>query len=61
MIRVEEHPIHEQIKSKRLKLWEVKSLLGGAPSESHLSRMLRGICPMPEDLEARIRTAIENL
>ena len=61
MFKIAEHPLQSIIKAKRIKLWEVKMALGGEPSESHLSRMLRGICPMPEALETKIKSAIENL
>lgn len=61
VVRINEHPLQTEIRSRGLRLWEVKTLLGGEPSESHLSRMLRGICPMPEALETKIKSAIENL
>lgn len=40
-------------------LYQLRVDLGGFPSEVTLSRMLRGISPMPDDLADRIRKALE--
>lgn len=39
-------------------LYRLRALLGGAPSEQILSKMLRGISAMPGDIEKRIRAVL---
>ncbi|MGO9531687.1 MAG: hypothetical protein ACLP3B_10965 [Syntrophobacteraceae bacterium] len=55
------HPLQETIREKSLKLWQLRILLKGSPSEGHLSRVLRGIQPMPGKLEERIRTILKEV
>ena len=61
MFKVDEHPLQTEIRARGIKLWQLRKMLGGSPSEGHLSRALRGIAPMPEALETKIRSAIEDL
>lgn len=60
-INVTSHPLYLQIKEKGLRQWQLRKLLGGSPTESKLSRMLNGIDPMPESLEQRIKSILEEV
>ena len=57
----QEHPLKNEIQRRRLKLWEVKSLCGGSPSEGALSRYLSGKQPMPKEVEQRLEQAINRI
>jgi hypothetical protein len=60
-IHIEEHPLYPEIKRLRLKLWQIRHALGGSPSETILSRTLRGIDPMPKELEQQIQCIVDQV
>jgi len=53
------HPLIERIKRLRVPLWKLRYHLGGSPSESKLSRMLRGIDPMPGWMSREIARSLD--
>jgi hypothetical protein len=61
VIKFKEHPLKSEIRKHGLRLYELRALCGGRPSESQLSRQLSGIDPMKPHVEARIREVVENL
>ena len=55
------HPLKRRIRTQRLALWQIKQLLGGAPSECLISRVLNGIEPMPGDVERRLTAILDEI
>lgn len=56
--QIEVNPLRDLILKAKIPLWKLRHLLNGEPSEATLSRMLRGIEPMPEILEERIKSIL---
>jgi hypothetical protein len=52
------HPLRAEIKKHGLALWQVRLMIDNATSESSLSRALRGIIPLPPDLEKTLADAL---
>lgn len=61
MLHVFEHYLKTEIRKRKLRLWQIRHLLGGHPSESKLSRMLNGIEPMPRTIEIQINFILAQL
>jgi len=58
-LEIRPHPLKSLI-LKSYRLWQLRKLLGGRPSEGQLSRFLNGIDPMPAELEASLKKLLEN-
>jgi hypothetical protein len=56
---IKPHPLKSSI-LKSYRLWQVRKLLGGRPSESHLCRILNGIDEMPPELEMSLRELLKQ-
>ena len=54
------HPLKAPL-LKHLRLWQIRKLLGGSPSEAQLSRFLNCIDTMPADLEARLDALLRGV
>jgi hypothetical protein len=54
------HPFKISIAKAGLRLWQLRRLLPGCPSESKISRMLNGIQPLDADTEAAIGRVVEE-
>lgn len=54
------HPLKTEIKDAGMRLWQLRAKLGGSPSEGKISRILNGIEVMPEKLEERIKTILQE-
>ena len=52
------HALLPDFVSSNMPLYRLRAMLGGAPSEQILSKMLRGISAMPGDIEKRIRAVL---
>ena len=52
------HILEEEIRKRKIPLWQLRQALGGSPSECTLSRVLRGVQEMPVDLEAKLRAVV---
>ena len=50
---IKPHPLKFQV-LKSYRLWQVRKLLGGRPSEGQISRYLNGIDEMPAELEVSL-------
>ena len=59
--RPKEHPLKKKVRANGLRLYQLRELCGGSPSESQLSRMLSGVQPMKPQIEARIRQVVKRL
>lgn len=57
-IEIKPHPLKTPI-LKNYRLWQVRKLLGGKPSEGKLCRYLNGIDEMPADLEAQLNALLK--
>ncbi len=56
------HHLLSKIKEHRLTLWQINQLLGGKyPCEAELSKMLRGIKPMPVFVEKKLSGIIAEI
>ena len=55
------HPLKSKVQDAGLTLWQVSKLIGGKPSEFHLSRLLNGKAPMPMKVEKAISDGLGNL
>lgn len=55
------HPLKGEIRRLELAYWQVRSLLGGRPSEATLSRYLNGIESMPKDVEKKLEKILVEL
>lgn len=55
-----EHPFRALVQKAQIPLWKLRFLIGGTPSEASLSRMLRGIDPMPDEVKGRIHEALNG-
>ena len=55
------HPLKGEIRRLELAYWQVRSLLGGHPSEATLSRYLNGIEPMPKDIEEKLEEVVTGV
>ena len=55
------HPLKGEIRRLELALWQVKSLLGGTPSETSLSRYLNGVEKMPKDVEKSLEELVAKV
>jgi hypothetical protein len=53
------HPLRDVVKKARLKLYEIQRFTG--VHESTISRMLNGISPMNQEVEAGIRELLEEI
>ena len=60
-IKPKSHPLKIEIKKQDLRLWQIRKLLGGSPSEGQLSRYLNGIDKMPLNLEVRLNEVINEI
>ena len=56
---VDPHPLKSEL-LKTYRLWQVRRLLGGKPSEGKLCRCLNGIDEMPVELEAALKKLLEE-
>ena len=56
---IKPHPLKSSI-LKSYRLWQVRKLLGGRPSEGKLCRFLNGIDEMPAELEASLKELLEQ-
>jgi len=54
------HPLYAALREFKIPLWQVSLYLGGSPSETALSRMLRNIQPLPVDVEEKITNLVES-
>jgi hypothetical protein len=54
------HPL-KALLLPHLKLWQIRRMLGGRPSEGKPSRCLNGIEVLPPDLEHRLEALIDGL
>ncbi len=55
------HSLKWQLRGKGVTLYELKTLLGGSPSEGKLSRILNGMAEMPKELEEKITKIITQI
>ena len=53
-LTAEPHPLKSKIEKAGLTLWQTSKLIGGKPSEAHLSRLLSGKAPMPLKVEQAV-------
>lgn len=60
-INPEPHPLKIEIKKRDLRLWQIRNLLGGRPTEQQICRYLNGIDKMPVDLETRLAEVINQI
>jgi|GEM_PF-2563961 hypothetical protein len=58
-LEIKPHPLKSSI-LKSYRLWQVRKLLGGRPSEGQLCRFLNGIDEMPVDLEASLKELLKQ-
>jgi hypothetical protein len=58
-LEIKPHPLKVSI-LKSYRLWQVRKLLGGRPSEGQLSRFLNGIDAMPAELETSLRELLDQ-
>jgi hypothetical protein len=61
MIKIQEHPLARALRAANIPLHRLTIELGGTPCPSELSRMLRGLRPMPDDLPERIRAILDEV
>ena len=54
-----QHPLKDEIRQRRIKLWQLRNLTG--ISESKLSRYLNGVERMPVVVEQRLRRILKIL
>ena len=55
-----EHYLKPEIRRRGIRLWELKMLLGGYPSEFKLSRVLNCIDTMPAELQSSIAEVLKR-
>jgi len=55
------HPLKLKIRQRQIAYWQLRKALGGRPSEATICRMLNGIDPLPEEIEARIRDILDSV
>lgn len=55
------HELKQDVRARKLALWQLRQLLGGSPSEGKLSRWLNGVDVMPERIEVALRWIIEEV
>ena len=55
------HWLKGEIRRLELAYWQVRSLLGGYPSEATLSRYLNGIESMPREVEKRLQELVTEV
>lgn len=60
-IKPKPHSLKIEINKQDLRLWQIRKLLGGSPSEGQLSRYLNGIDKMPIALEVRLNEVINEI
>lgn len=58
-LEIKPHPLKSSI-LRSYRLWQVRKLLGGRPSEGQLSRFLNGIDEMPAELEASLQDLLKT-
>ena len=52
--QINPHPLKAQL-LKKLRLWQIRKMIGGSPDEGSLSRYLNGIRPMPAEVEEKLQ------
>lgn len=55
------HPLKARLRERKLKLWQLRKLLGGNPCEGSLSRYLNGVWDMPVEVEDRIKETLQQV
>lgn len=55
------HPFYSKLRKFKIPLWQVSLFLGGSPSETTLSRMLRNIQPLPAEVAEKIEKLIDSV
>ena len=58
--QIEPHPFREPL-MRKLHLWQIRRMLGGAPNEGTINRYLNGIWPMPKELEKKLHTLVKQV
>lgn len=55
------HQLKAAIQERGLTLWQIRAMLGGAPSEGKLSRLLNGIESMPVEIKDALQRIVEEM
>jgi hypothetical protein len=55
------HPLKSEIRRWGLTYWQLRTLLGGSPSESTICRMLNGVWEMPKDIEEKLEQIVAGV
>jgi hypothetical protein len=55
------HPLKAEIRKLGLTYWQLRTLLGGSPTEGTISRMLNGVWEMPKEIEEKLEQVVVGI
>lgn len=58
---ITEHPFKSIFRKHNVRIWQIKKMMPDLPSEATISRLLRGVDPMPAEIEQQLQRIIEQI
>jgi hypothetical protein len=55
------HPLKSEIRRLGLTYWQLRTLLGGSPTEGTICRMLNGVWEMSKEIEEKLEEVVAGV